>query len=210
MKKGLVIVSLTLCAFVFQSEELPRINGVVETKEWNGAITHELRGGNSIMLLHKGDQLYVALVSQSSFWAHLYLSDGKTIMVMHISAALDDVTYNKGNSSWTTSDKFEYEMRDRVFNDETHKKMNAYFDSHRWVANNVNMGDGKVVEAKIDLGTSKEPLYFTGVIATASGSNINTMPFPTTVADDAILPRLVQGYTPDSLNFKPETWFRLR
>jgi hypothetical protein len=209
MKKRWFLGSLMLCAFVIQSEKRPQTNGVIDANEWIDATTHELANGNKIMLLREENTLYAALTGPSSFWAHLYLSDGNVIKVMHVSAALDDVTYKKGSSSWTTSDTFEYEMRDKVFNEETRKKMKAYLDNHGWVANNINMANGKVVEAELDLSVFKGPLYFASVIATANDGSTTMTHFPSTVSDNTILLRLVQGYTPDSLNFKPETWHQV-
>lgn len=139
-------------------------DGVLSEREWKGAEQHGIGDGKTILWKHDNDVLYVALKSQGIFWSHLYLSDGKRVKVMHVSAALGAINYMKVDTLWRTSDKsFVYELRDREFTAETAAKMGDYYSKNGWVANNINLGDKKTLEAKINLGEFT-PRYFACVI----------------------------------------------
>ena len=97
--------------------------------------------------------------------------------------------------------RFVYELRDREYNG---VKMDEYYSKHSWVANNVNMGDKKTVEARINL-SEFNPKYFACVIATPGKS----YSYPLDLKDNTILTRLVQGYAVDSLKFEPTSWRKL-
>jgi hypothetical protein len=127
-------------------------------------------------------------------------------MVMHASAALGAVVYNRNGTFWTTSGSFQYELRDPVYNNEVEVAMSKYFTSNGWVANNSSIGKNTTIEFKIDISAWKEPLYLACVFAE---HDLTLHSFPTPLTDDAVLPKLVQGYTPDSLRFEPGKWRRV-
>jgi len=156
-------------------------DGVLTDIEWKDAEQNAVGDGNKVYLKLENDKLYVALNSPKSFWAHLYLSDGKRIKVMHASAALGAIEYKESNSIWLTNDKsFVYDLRDSKFTNETASKMEAYYSRHRWVANNNNLGDRKTIEARIDLD-GFDVRYFACVIATPD----KLYPYPVELTDDA-------------------------
>lgn len=180
-------------------------DGVISDGEWSGAEQHEIGNNKTVSLKLDNNTLYVALKGDQQFWSHLYLSDGERVKVMHASAALDAIEYKKNGSLWLTNDKqFEYTLRDREFTPETAAKMNEYFSKNGWVANNVNLGDKRTVEAKLNLEGFK-PVYFACVMATAE----KYYSFPTDLKDDTKFKRLVMGYVVDSMKFEPATWRKL-
>jgi hypothetical protein len=124
---------------------------------------------------------------------------------MHASAALGAIDYTLEGSLWRTSDKaFVYDLRDREFNAETASKMDAYYQKNGWVANNVNLGDRKTTEARINLA-GFEPKYMACVIATPE----KNYSFLADLKDSSVLTKLVEGYAVDSLSFDPKTWKKL-
>jgi hypothetical protein len=181
-------------------------DGVISDGEWTGGEQHDIGNNNKVMLKRDKDILYVALSgSTAPSWFHLYVSDGKRVKVMHSSAALGAINYKVNGSLWRTDDKtFVYELRDLQFTRETAAKMDAYYSKNGWVASNVNLGDKKTTEAKINLAEFK-PTFFACVIATP-GKNFS---FPVDLKDSSVLTRLVQGYAVDSLKFEPTTWKRM-
>lgn len=191
---------------VFQSEDSIQLDGQLGEDEWRNSQEYLLKEDCKVLLLVEGNFLYAAVVSKNKIWAHAYLSDGETVQVMHASAALDAVQYKKQKSVWKTEETFQWEFRDRVFNSEVKSKMDSYFQTHGWVANNNTMGDGKTIEFKIDI-SKKAPLYFACVLA---DFDVKLSSFPKTLTDDTVLPNLVQGYTPDSLKFNPTSWFNIK
>lgn len=71
----------------------------------------------------------------------------------------------------------------------------------------MSLGDGKTVEFRIDMRKWKSSLF----LATAMANmDMSIHPFPVDLKDDAILPRLVQGYAKDSLSFEPSTWLKIK
>jgi hypothetical protein len=208
MKKHLLaLLSVLLAATGFQSDHSIRIDGVMAQHEWQGA--EELLSGDGYRLLlkKKNEILYGVMTGGNKFWAHLYISDNSFIKVMHASAALGSVEYKRNNKVWVTMDTFNYELRDTIYNSNTATKMSNYFSTYGWVANNNNLGSGNVIEFKVNIKKMKGPLYFACVIA---NNDMTLHGFPVGLKDNTILPRLVQGYAPDSLSFEPGTWKRIK
>lgn len=183
-----------------------RTDGVINTEEWKDARAVELANGSKLLMVTRENTLYVALSSPEKFWAHVYLSDGREVKVMHASAALDAIHYKQKGSRWFTDEEFQYELRDKQYNDDTERKMQAYFESNCWVANNINIGDAKTIEFKLRL-TPQAPVYFACVM---SSYDVKFTAFPENLSDDTILQRLVQGNAVDSVSFRPETWHKVR
>lgn len=198
-------LAIAITSFLFLLNAV-QTDGILADGEWSDAEQHEIGDGNKVFLKRDKADLYVALKgSKSPSWFHLYLSDGKHVKVMHASAALGAINYRIEGSLWRTNDKsFAYELRDREFNAETAAKMDAYYLKNGWVANNVNLGDKKTTEARINLG-GFEPKYFACVIATPD----KYYSFPLDLKDSSVLTRLVQGYAVDSLAFDPKSWKKL-
>lgn len=205
------LIFLLACVIPFLSADQVvsniKLDGKISEGEWNDATGHELKNGGQLLINQNDNILYVALISEEKIWTHVYLSDGKTVNVMHASAALGAVSYKKDQSLWRTADSFKFELRDTTYNDQLISAQDNYYRSHGWVATNGNMATGKVFEFKLDLTRFSKPTYLACVM---SNYNSEFSWFPATVNDDALLKRLVQGNTPDSLNFKPDQWKKIR
>jgi len=202
-----LLIILIVCISCSEPSKIIHLDGVIDTEEWKGSEEYQLNEGNKILLLQKDHVLYIALIAKEDIWSHLYLSDGKTIKVMHASAALDAIHYTKNKSLWLTKENFKYQMRDTIYNDKLQQKMDDYYTKNGWVANNVNLGNRKTIEFKIDLSSWKQSLYLSCVFA---NMNMNIFSFPKELKDHTVLPRLVQGYAVDSLSFEPSTWMKVK
>jgi hypothetical protein len=95
-----------------------------------------------------------------------------------------------------------------LYNDDLVKKQADHYLLYGWVANNNNTGDGMTFEFKLDLSrVDNNPAFFAcAVIETPMDIHY----FPSTLNDNTILQRLVQGYTPDSLQFNTSNWEKIR
>jgi hypothetical protein len=202
MKTSSVIFLFIVIPFLFPQQAI-RIDGTMAKGEWDKAKRFALSDSATIFITQDKGNLYVAVKSAQPFWGHLYLSNGKVTSVMHVSAALDDVTYTNEGNLWRTNDTFIYEMRDREYTPETERKIDAYFERNRWVANNLTLGQKTFVEAKISLDKLEGDLFFACAIA---GYDMTLHAFPASTGDDIVRTKLVQGYAIDSLNFKPSLW----
>jgi hypothetical protein len=191
----------------FQSDPTIQIDGVMGKDEWQGA--EKWLSGDGYKLLIKKDKetLYGVMTGDNKFWAHLYLSDNLFVKVMHVSAALGSVEYKRENKLWHTTDTFNYQVRDKVYNSNTEAAMLIYYAAHGWVANNNNLGSSKTIEFKVNIKEWKGPLYFACVMA---DHDKKLHRFPATLNDNTVLPRLVQGHAPDPLSFDPAKWKRIK
>jgi len=208
MKRNLVALLTVLVVITgFQSGRTIRIDGVMGKEEWQGA--EEWLSGDGYKLLIKKDKetLHGVITSKNKYWAHLYISDNSLIKVMHVSAALGSVEYKRKNKLWLTTDTFNYQVRDKVYNSNTETAMMNYYSTHGWVANNNNLGNGKTIEFKVNIKEWKGPLYFACVMA---NYDMKLNGFPANLNDNTMLPRLVQGNAPDSLSFEPGSWKRIK
>lgn len=205
------LIFLLACLIPFLSADQAasniKLDGKISEGERKSAEQHELKNGGKILIKQHDNDLYVALISKERIWTHVYLSDGNTVNVMHASAALGAVLYKKDQAVWRTIDSFKFELRDTTYNDQLISAQDNYYRSHGWVATNGNMATGKVFEFKLDLTRFPKPTYLACVM---SNYNSEFSWFPATVNDDTLLKRLVQGNTPDSLNFKPDQWKKIR
>lgn len=184
-----------------------RLDGVISEGEWNGAAEHELAGGGKLMLKKEGHVLLAAIAANKKGWAHVYLSSGDTVRVLHASAALGEARYVKQNDLWRIIQSFQWQLRDREYTDVLAKKQEDHYKQYGWVANNNNLGNGMVFEFKLDFSRVDAKPTFACVMA---GIPLDLHFFPTSIKDNTILPRLVQGYTPDSLQFVPGSWEKIK
>lgn len=183
-----------------------RIDGVISEGEWEGATEYELSPGGRMKLKQQQSTLYVAIQVDKKAWSHIYLSSGDTLMVLHASAALGQATYVKRADRWYPVQSFEWALREKDYNDDLAAKQALHYRQFGWVANNNNMNDGRVFEFQLDLSRWNKPRSFACVAI-----EIPMVPhyFPAGLKDDTILPKLLQGYTPDSLQFSMKDWLNI-
>jgi hypothetical protein len=211
--KGIIFLTAGLLAvfFIIQSftagTDSVQLDGVIHESEWRDAIQFDLENGGKVLIKKTDNELYVGLKAQQKAWAHVYLLHGDTVRVLHASAALGEARYVRKAGSWQNVQTFNWELRERNFNDDLLRKQQAHYLRNGWVSNNNNTGNGMTFEFKVDLTrTDNRPLPFACVVAEVPFS---LHYFPATLNDHTILQRLVQGYTPDSLKFNPGSWQRI-
>ena len=205
----LVTIVILWCCFAFLASPMEiRLDGKADEAEWKDAQKYELKNGGS-MLVRKGEnEIWVSLESSKKGWVQIYISAGDTIRVLHASAALGEARYVKQKQLWHAIQDFKYELRDRGYNEQVAAKQQDYFQKFGWTANNNNTGDGKTFEFKIDLlRFGRSPVAMAYLILDDPN---DPHYFPVTVNDHTILPRLMQGYTPDSLSFDTGSWQKIR
>lgn len=208
MKRSLVaLLTVLVAATGFQSDRAIRIDGVMGKEEWQGAEEWLSKNGYKLLIKRDKETLYGVITGENKYWAHIYISDNSLIKVMHVSAALGNVDYKRKNKRWLTTDTFNYQVRDKAYNSNTEAAMLIYYAAHGWVANNNNLGSSKTIEFKVNIKEWNGPLYFACVMA---NYDMKLYGFPAKLNDNTMLPRLVQGNSPDSLRFEPGTWKRIK
>jgi len=197
----LIIILLTAEAFISTGSSI-QLDGVINEQEWNNAKEYRLSGGGKLLVKKENKELYLAMAADKQAWAHVYLHRQDTIQVMHASAALGEAKYIKQNQLWRNIESFQWALREKEYNDELARKQQDHYLKHGWVANNNNMGNGMTLEFKVNL-SHPGPVSFACVLAQVP---TDLSYFPGSLSDNTILPKLVQGYTPDSLQFTPALW----
>ena len=192
--------------FVLPADTI-QLDGIIGDNEWKGAIEYNLAGGGKMMLKKSKNELYVAMVSGKKGWAHVYLYYNDTVRIFHASAALGEARYVKQKGVWHPVQSFSWALREKDYNSELVKKQEDHYSKNGWVANNNNMGNGMVFEYKLKNSDINSTLSFAcAMIETPMEIHY----FPITLSDNTILEKLVQGYTPDSLEFNIGSWEKIR
>lgn len=186
----------------------PVIDGVVGEAEWQGAQREPMEGGGEVLLLRRGDTLFVALLPKDKGTASLCLGDANRVSVLHASAALGTAVYEKKNATWSLVNGFEYVVRDspRTGAPAAEQKT-KHLSEQGWLANPDHRGTSPR-EFEIHL---RDGWSWLGVAMLDFTVEPNTVShWPKQIADDCRALRLVQGWTDPALQFAPETWMKLR
>jgi hypothetical protein len=181
------------------------VDGKIEDAEWKGAGSFPAKNGGTVFFGYDGNYLFIGVRGPAQGWSHLYLNyaDAPEVYVYHASAALGMTTYRPDkDGKWQSSNPFSWELRERVINPETQKKMDDYLAKNFWVANNNNTGNRNEIEFKIKPRSDK-PLRVGVVVAVGETGRYF---FPETLSDDTLKEELVRGSTPPDLKFEPAQW----
>lgn len=185
-------------------------DGKIGIAEWRDAQEFSLMGGGKIFFKYDGALLHVGVRGLEKGWCHLYLTAdaGKEIRVLHASAALGAVVYrHAAKNSWQPENSFEWNLREKVFDEQTVKKFDAYLAENSWKANNNNIGGGNEIEFSIKIEMAKRKNYKLAAVYTSDGKTLQF--FPAALADDALNLELLYGKTPPNLDFKVKNWTAL-
>lgn len=216
MKKVFLIAIIISSVFIIcEAQEKVKISpsgaattdGKIEETEWKDASAFDLTGGGRIFFKYDGNYVYVAVQAVKAGWTHLYLSEeeNKEISVLHASAALGKVVYQKDRENiWQPLNEFSWELRDRTFNDEVRQKMADYVAKNNWAANNNNMGNRVVIEFQIKLQNPSNKKFRLALVFANDLKNFQF--FPKTLADDCLKPELVAGNRVQNVKFDRRQW----
>jgi hypothetical protein len=194
------------------------VDGVLEPEVWADALVDRTVAGLEVRLQHDGHDLYLAVASDRPGFASLCVAPGaerpSTIDVLHASAALGQVRYERRRDAWTSrAREFVYALRNPARTELARAERRRYLEEHGWVASTWAMG-------RVAGGGSVQELHFAGerwgeAVALAiafrlEDGAIRRWPASLAEADGCADPALVSGEVPERLAFAPETWARLR
>jgi len=215
--KRIFIISFLAANFTIvrgQNVQIPKgiavsIDGRFSVEEWKDALRQELIGGGEAHLKQDGAYLYVCLRGSKQGWAHVYVTRGDTIFVLHASAALGTAIYRRSKGDvWQSVQEFSWTMRDTSLAREAMNAREKFLESHGWVANTVRMGTPGTLEFKI---VRKLFNGDTSLLATLFASDPKSPQFwPPTLKDDCLAEKLIYGTTPADLKFNREGWAKIK
>jgi hypothetical protein len=152
----------------------------------------------------EGPYLRVNVVSEPIFVASLCIATENRVLVLHASAALGAVTYTFDGEVWSTTEKFDWAVRDTTQSKEARAERAQHLASHGWVATTARTGEPGVTEFLIhdDLVPQGARLAL-GLMPGAHPEAILGLPREPAGCANA---ELVGGPAPPVLRFVPENW----
>lgn len=203
---------LSLFVFTFSihvNGQFNQLDGLVTESEWDKATIIE-DDISKIRVIDMGDYLWIRLKSEELYVASLCLCGNENeVIVLHASAALGAVTYQKQNTDWSTEDSFIWKVRETDMNESTIRKRKEHYEAYGWVANTVSMGEKGETEFIIN-----KQLYGNGELYLAAGlmpasDPENIIPLPTETSGDCADPKLVGGPPNSKYQFNPKDWYKV-
>src|SRR5262245_20751737 len=199
--------------------EVPRgapvvIDGKVDEAEWQGAATHRFADDSVIRLRHDGRHLFVGLTSPRKGFPRLCTVNGDAVRVLHASAALGAVTYDRKADGWIARETaFRYGMRNTELTEQARGERLDYLSRHGWVGSTFGMGGGQVQEMQIAIDQlAATPRVALGYYAIGPEKKGTILPWPASLSADegCINEELVRGNVPQKLRFEPAGWIALK
>ena len=205
--KVAVVLSMALLVLAFPAMAEVVIDGTATPGEWSEADVIKLENGGEAMLLFSDDSLQIAVRGPDDGWAHVYLSSGDHIRVLHASAAIGTAEYRRDGDHWTAVREFEWGVRDRTMSDSARAERREHLEREGWVASTNGMGEGGLIEFRIDRTLINNDARLAIVYAASADA---PQYWPPTLADATLDEQLIFGTTPERLAFDPEQWSAAR
>ncbi|MFN0241542.1 MAG: hypothetical protein ACKVWV_01490 [Planctomycetota bacterium] len=188
------------------------LDGKIGDEEWKGALRLPLEGGGALFVRHDAKNVYVGLRGERQGWAHVYVKRGDEVVVRHASASLGTAIYAKSEGGkWQPKQGFpaaggEWALRETTLTPEVRALREKFLAREGWVATNNNMGKTEIelVLARKDLG--ERPVLAFAFVCDPT----KPLLFPPTLSDGCTSAELLMGNTPSELDFRTDTWSRLR
>jgi hypothetical protein len=184
------------------------IDGNLTPDEWKDATRAELTSDGSVFYKADTDAVYLGLRGDTTGWATVYLTAdaGKTVYVLHASAALGTAIFRQTGDRWSLTQSFEWAARHTDDNTAAKTARQAFYQQHGWIANVSDGGGNREREYKISRS------FFTGgslqlaVVYAAETRPLTLQHFPATLADATLNLPLIRGETPADLAFDIVHW----
>jgi hypothetical protein len=183
-------------------QDKPSIDGRIDEHEWAGAKRAKLSGGGEVLILPRGEFVFVAVRGLKPGLASLCVAKGKSVRILHASAAIGDATFERWGDVWMKRRGFEWTLRDspRTGGPSETAKIEALSKSG-WLANASAAGSPDR-EFQI-VATDIESL---GVTFLSTDNPMTVSYWPATMSDDCRTVKIPQGYLPDTARFDPSSW----
>ena len=194
---------LMVLAFLCPGTQVnPSIDGRIDEQEWAGAKRAKLSGGGEVLILPRDEFVYVAVRGPRPGLASLCVSKGKSVRILHASAAVGEATFERWGDVWMKRQGFEWTLRDspRTGGPSEKAKIDALAKAG-WLANASAAGSP---EREFQIAaTDIESL---GVTFLSIDEPMTVSYWPATMSDDCRTVKIPQGYLPDTARFDPSSW----
>lgn len=200
------VLVVLLSVVLLQGGFAPVIDGRIDDREWSASRREPLAGGGGeVQLLARGEFLYVAIRGPRSGLASLCVAKGKSVRILHASAAIGDATFERWGDVWMKRRDFEWTLRDSPrMTPVTQQARTETLGKAGWVANASAAGSSER-EFQILL----KDVESVGVTFLATTEPMAMSYWPSTMKDDCRAVKISQGYLPDRARFDPASWQRV-
>ena len=165
-----------------------------------------LAGGGDVIVRAEPGALHVTVTGPRAGLASLCVADDTTVRILHASAAVGEALYERSDDTWVLKSKFDFKLRESRTGPPTEQERNEYFSAMGWVANASRTGDVKR-EFRIRLS---DAVRFLGVTFFTTSEPMAVSHWPAAMEDDCRAVRVAQGYLPETAQFRPATWHRVK
>jgi hypothetical protein len=200
------VVGVLLALAFIQGSSAPVIDGRIGDQEWSASRREPLAGGGGeVQLLARGEFLYVAVRGPRSGLASLCVAKGKSVRILHASAAIGDAIFERWGDVWMKRKDFEWTLRDSPrMTPVTQQARTETLGKAGWIANASAAGSTER-EFQILL----KDVESVGVTFLATSEPMLVSYWPSTMSDDCRTVKIPQGYLPDRARFDPASWQRV-
>lgn len=190
----------------------PTIDGRLDDAEWAGSLRERSNGGLEVRLQRDATSLFIGVTSPGSGFVSVCLANGDAIRILHASAALGAVNYQRSDAGdfVPAEINFAYGMRNTAINAQAVAERRAYLAEHGWVASTARMGGGRVQEVQVALkGVTAATRLAISYYLTSGEGSVMYWPDSMSSTDGCDDLQLVRGYVPTRLRFDPSRWYAL-
>ena len=163
-------------------------------------------GGGEVALRQNGDDLRVTVTGPRSGLASLCVGDESRVRILHASAAIGEAAYERSAEQWVLKSKFEFKLRDTRTGPPSEADRTQYLSTMGWVANASRTGD-VTRTFTVHLG---ERIRYLGVTYLATDEPMALSHWPASMDDGCREMKIAQGYLPDTAQFRPAGWHRIK
>lgn len=200
------LLAFTLASYV-HAQILP--DGTLDKKELDNMKLVLEEGANQLFIKETEEYLYISLKTEEIYVASMCICNGRTISVLHASAALGKLNYEElEDGKWNTNKSFVWEMREKGFSQKEMDKRKKYLDKNGWVANTMEMGEIGETEFVISKKwLDEKPRFAIGLMPASLPEN--TFSLPTKNASACGNHSLVSGEPKPNYTFTPTDWITI-
>jgi hypothetical protein len=192
----------------------PVLDGVMSADEWSDAARLEFIGGEGVYVKRDSDFLFVGLRAQKGGFASIGISKENTIRILHSSTATITALYESGVSdAWHLAHAFESvdgtwdpgSPRPRP-DTEAEELKQRHLSTYSWLATTVSYGNPNEMEFQISLSLIEPGQSHISIVYYQHGGDVRFAHSPPGLSDGSLSQELVRGGSPETLDFRPESW----
>jgi hypothetical protein len=165
-----------------------------------------LAGGGDVTVREQRGTLHVTVTGPRAGLASLCVGDERTVRILHASAAVGEAMYERSGDTWVLKSKFAFRLRETRTGSPTEQERDDYFSAMGWVANASRTGD---VKREFRIRVS-DAVQFLGVTFFTTSEPMAVSHWPASMDDECKAVSVAQGYLPETAQFHPTTWHRVK